>query len=197
MGEVAVATYTYAAYLALEKEGQTKYEFHNGIITPMAGGTPVHALLSMNIGFSLNNQLREKNNFCAVYSSDLKIRVETTNRTYYPDVSVVYEKPVTSTKDANAVINPTLVVEVLSDSTAGFDRGAKFAHYREIPSLQQYVVVSQTEAMVDTFCRVNENTWEILTITGLEAEVKLRALDISLNMVDIYRQVEFEQASES
>ncbi len=195
MGEIAVAKYTYDAYLALEKEENIKYEFHDGMITAMAGGTPAHALLSMNVGSSLNNELRSSNSSCNVYSSDLKIRVDATNRTYYPDVSVVCDKPHTSEKDSNAITNPILIVEVLSESTAGFDRGAKFAHYREIPSLKQYVLVSQTEAMVDTFFRVNDNTWEIETLLGLDSDVELKALGITLKMSDIYRQIEFDDSA--
>ena len=119
MGEIAVAKYTYDAYLALEKEENIKYEFHDGMITAMAGGTPAHSQISASVSRHLGNQLDEKG--CIVYSSDLKVRVESTNRTYYPDVSVVCEKPQTSQKDGNAITNPVLIVEVLSESTAGFD----------------------------------------------------------------------------
>ncbi len=189
MAEQAIATYSYAAYLELENNPAEKYEYHDGMITAMAGGSPEHGLVSMNVGTALNNAFRNKKSACSVYSSDAKIRVDATNRTYYPDVSVVCGPKETSAKDSNALTNPILIVEVLSDSTADFDRGAKFAHYRQLLSLRQYVLVSQSQAMVDTYYRTEDGTWEIQTLSGLEAAVELKAVGVTLHMKDLYYRV--------
>jgi Uma2 family endonuclease len=189
MAQEAVSTYSYEAYLELEKNPEAKYEFHDGMITAMAGGSPEHSQLASNMGRHLGNALEEASKACSVFNSDAKIRVEKTNRTYYPDASVVCGPLELSQKDNNAITNPILIVEVLSESTLEFDRGAKFAHYRQLSSLRQYVLISQTEAMVDTYYRTEDGTWEIQTLIGLEAEVELKAVEAKLKMKDIYYRV--------
>lgn len=189
MGETALSNQTYEAYLALEAESEVKYEFHDGFISAMAGGTPEHGLIAMNFSTGLNSEIQRNNKPCAVYSSDVKMRIEHTNRTFYPDASVVCDKAEKSTKDPQALTNPVLILEVLSESTAAFDRGAKFAHYRQIESLREYVLVSQNEPMVDTYYRTDDGTWEIQTITNITDKVVLKSLDCEIPMSDIYRMV--------
>lgn len=189
MAERAVAIYDYAAYLELEveKETDTKYEFHDGMITAMAGGSPERGLLAMNMGGELRNVLAERP--CSVYNSDVKIRIEASNRTFYPDVSVVCGEAKKSDKDPNALTNPILIVEVLSESTAAFDLGAKFGYYRQLESLRQYLVVSQDEARIDSYYRKEEGSWEIQSFSLLTDSIPLKSIDASLNMLDIYRRL--------
>ena len=124
-----------------------------------------------------------------IFNSDLKVHIEATNRTFYPDVTVACESPVYSKKDLNALTNPILIVEVLSETTADFDRGLKFSHYRRLPSLREYVLISQGEPVVDTYFRTESGLWEIHTITGLEGKVELKSIGCTLKMEDIYRLV--------
>ena len=190
MREEAVSTYTYEAYLSLEQESEIKYEFHDGFIVAMAGGSPEHSQIATNFTWAVNNALRNNNKSCISYNSDLKIQIDATRRSYYPDASVVCDKPIRSDKDNNAITNPILIVEVLSESTAAFDRGNKFAHYRQIPSLREYILISQEEATVDTYYRTDNGTWEIQTIMGLDKKVLLKSISCEISMADIYRLVE-------
>jgi len=184
MGEKAVSTYTYEAYLAVEAESELKYEFHNGMITAMAGGTPEHGIIASNFMRTL-----PEFKSCTIFPSDVKIHIPLTNRTIYPDASVVCGDYLKSEKDKNAIINPILILEVLSASTVAFDRGEKFTHSRQIPSLREYVLISQDEAVVDTYYRTDDGTWEIQTISGLSEKVMLKSIDCKIAMGDIYRLV--------
>ncbi|MEL6653861.1 MAG: Uma2 family endonuclease [Bacteroidota bacterium] len=187
MTQVAVAKYDYEAYLAVEKEPGNKYEYHNGMITAMAGGTPEHGMITMNIGRALGNALEKEP--CSVLSSDVKVRIEVSNRTFYPDVSVVCGEIQKSERDVNAIINPKLIVEVLSESTASFDLGEKFAHYRKLTSLEQYIIISQESPLVHTYYRTQDGTWEIQTFAEAKEKIELKSIRATIEMADIYRRV--------
>lgn len=190
MRKKALSSYSYQDYLDLEKDPEIRYEFHDGFIVAMAGGTPQHGLICMNFSIALGNSIQAKGLQCGIYSSDVKVRIERTNRTFYPDASVVCEPPVTSEKDKNAITNPNLILEVLSDSTALFDMGEKFAHYRQIESLREYVLVSQTESLVIANYRTPDGTWDISTYFSMEDVVVLQSMGVELRMTDIYRLAE-------
>ncbi|MEO0468976.1 MAG: Uma2 family endonuclease [Bacteroidota bacterium] len=189
MAEKAVSSYSYEAYLALEKESDVKHEYHDGFIVAMAGGTPNHSLIGMNLGVSLGIELRNGKKECRVFNSDLKIRIDATRRTFYPDVSVVCDNPQTSDIDQQAIVNPILIMEVLSESTAAFDRGDKFFHYRKLPSLKEYVIVNQEYPVIDSYFRRDDNLWEIKTVTGLDQHIFFKSINCTLHMADIYRLV--------
>ena len=189
MAEKALSSYLYEEYLALEASSLTKYEFHGGYITAMAGGTLAHGQIAVNVGTSISSEITKNGKPCNSYSSDVKVRIDSTDRTFYPDFSVVCGEVQTAENDSNALINPILILEVLSDSTVAFDRGAKFSHYREITSLKEYILVSQQEAMVDIFFRTKDGTWEIHTYTDLEESIPLKSLECTIHMRDIYRRV--------
>ena len=129
----------YDEYLALEERGEGKHEYVRGQIFAMAGGTPEHSALAAATIAALSAVLRGKP--CRVYTGDLRVRIEATDIATYPDVAVVCGKLETAKDDRNAATNPVLLVEVLSESTERHDRGAKFAHYRHIASLREYVLV--------------------------------------------------------
>ncbi len=189
MGEQALANQTYETYLALEAESDTKYEYHDGFIVAMAGGTPAHSQLGANVVTELNLALRKKGGSCRVYNSDLKVRIESVNRTYYPDASVGCEEPVYSSKDGNALTNPILIVEVLSHSNEAFDRGSRFYNYRRLPSLQEYLLISQDDVMVDISYRTEEDVWETRVVKGLDGKLKLRSLGCEIGLAELYRLV--------
>ena len=150
---------TYAEYLALEARGKDKHEFLCGEIFAMAGGTPEHGAVAMAVGSELRVSLRGRP--CRVYSSDVRVRVQDTGLTTYPDVSVVCGQLETAPGDPDAITNPVLLVEVLSESTEAYDRGAKAAHYRRIPSLREYLLVDPRERVAEVQRRNEQGVWEI------------------------------------
>lgn len=150
---------TYAEYLALEARGEDKHEFLRGEIFAMAGGTPEHGAVAMAVGRELGISLRGRP--CRVYSSDVRVRIQDTGLTTYPDVSVVCGRLETAAEDPDAITNPVLVVEVLSETTEAYDRGAKAAHYRRIPSLREYLLVDPRERVAEVQRRNEQGVWEI------------------------------------
>lgn len=192
MAEKSSSGSSYAHYLELEQNPEVKYEFHDGLITAMAGGTLKHGQITSNVNRALGNSLAEQDKPCITYSSDVKVRISSTNRTFYPDLSVVCEQPETSEIDQHAITNPQLLIEVLSKNTAAFDRGAKFTHYRQLPSLREYVLISQDEIMVDTYYRTDDGTWEIESYQSIKQLVILKSLGVEVEMEEVYRLVEME-----
>ena len=168
--------YTYADYLAHEAASNVKHEYLDGEIYAMAGGSPEHAELSVAISSTLRAQLREKP--CRVFSSDLRVRVAATGLATYPDVTVVCGPLEVDDAGRETILNPKVLVEVLSDSTERYDRGEKFEHYKRIPTFDEYVLVSQKEPRVEVWRR-NEGSWvrdeagpgQRLTLTSIGCEV--------------------------
>lgn len=150
---------TYAKYLEAENKALEKHEYLRGEIYAMAGGTPEHGRIAIAIASELRTALRGRP--CNVYSSDVRIRIVETDMATYPDLSVVSGKVEHSVDDKHGIMNPILIVEVLSDSTEAYDRGAKAAHYRRIPSLQEYVLVGQNTQKIEVYRRVDDNRWEL------------------------------------
>ena len=174
MAEAKPSQMSYAEYLALDAVSESKHEYLRGEVYAMAGGTPEHAALAMAVGAELRAALHGRP--CRAYSSDLRVRVEATDLSTYPDITVVCGALETANTDAHAVINPTLIVEVLSDSTEGYDRGEKFAHYRRIPSLREYLLVSQQSHRLESLYKNDEGDW-VLREAGPGEALQLRALE--------------------
>jgi Uma2 family endonuclease len=173
-----------AEYVAAEARGDVRHEYLRGEVFAMAGGTLEHAALASALARDVGNALRGKP--CRAFSADARVRIEATDRTTYPDLSVVCGELLRSPADDKAMLNPIVLFEVLSDSTEAYDRGAKASHYRHIPSLREYVLVSQTERLVEVQ-RLNESgRWEILELTSGQT-VELTALGISLSVDELYR----------
>ena len=175
--------YTYADYLALEAASNVKHEFLAGEIYGMAGGTPEHAALSAAVSSALLAQLRGGPR--RVYSSDLRVRVLATGLATYPDVTVVCGEAERDPESPTTIVNPRLVVEVLSDSTMDYDRGEKLQHYRQIPSLEGVVLVWHTQRRIDVWTRGDAGAWMVR-----EAAAGERAtLPVSCTLVvdDVYR----------
>jgi Uma2 family endonuclease len=176
-------TFTFAEYLEQERASDTKHELVNGEIFAMAGGTIEHGRLTSNVTISLGAQLRGRP--CAAFSSDVLIRVLATGLASYPDLSVVCGKLERDPEDANTIVNPIVLVEVLSDSTEAYDRGEKFAHYRRIPSLKEYVLVSQHEPRIEVFRRGDDGIWS-LHEAGVTERVKLTSIACELSVDEVY-----------
>ncbi len=183
-----------AEYNQLEEETNQRYEYHDGEVFAMAGaatdvGDPVHGAIAGNLIGLLHSALRPKD--CTVLTSDVKFYIPSINRSLYPDVSVVCGPSERSEQDTKALTNPILLIEVLLDGNASYDRGTKFHYYSELPSLREYVLVEQHTWKVETRYRSRpEEPWQMDWFSGEEAHVRLRSVDLTLPMADLYRRTE-------
>ncbi|HET9958154.1 MAG TPA: Uma2 family endonuclease [Polyangiaceae bacterium] len=174
--------YSWADYLALEASSNVKHEFLDGQIYGMAGGMPEHAALTAALTGLLFSQIRTGR--CRVHDSDLRVRVLETGLATYPDLTIVCGARERDPEDSNAVTNPTLLVEVLNRSTEEYDRGDKFEHYKCIPSLRQYVLVSYREPTVEVWTRV-ESGWEQAVYRAGE-RANLASIGAELDVTELY-----------
>jgi len=181
MGE-PIQRVSYAEYLRRLEASDVKLEFSDGLVYAMSGGTIEHARLSASVVAQLHSALSGKG--CTVYSSDLAIRIDETDRTTFADAVVVCGPVAASDVDRNAITNPTIIVEVLSPSTEASDRGEKFRHYQRLESLREYVLVSQHEPRVEVFRR-DGNAW-ILRSYGPGESFELHSEGTTLGVDAIY-----------
>lgn len=179
---------TPSEYLDWERQQPDRYEFYNGEIFAQAGGTRRHSLISANAIRSLGNLLVDGD--CEVHSSDMRVHVEAADVYVYPDASVVCP-PIEGEAD-DVISNPVLVIEVLSPSTSDFDRGTKFGYYRQIPSLRDYLVISQDEYRVEHHFLRQGELWALRDVEGIEEVLHLAGLEIDLPMSEVYAKVKFD-----
>jgi len=182
-------------YLEIEREAPFRSEYIGGVMYPhniehripgeqsMAGGLLRHAQLAAALLTSLSNQLRGKG--CQVFPSDLKVGVSQNGPFYYPDVSVVCGPPRTLHDRDEVLLNPILIIELISKSSQSFDRGAKFEQYKRIDSLQNYVLVSQSEARIEVFSRTGD-LWQITEFSGASATCHLSAIACEIPLSELY-----------
>ena len=189
-------SYTVSEYLRIERDSTDKHEYRDGQILAMAGGTGNHSLIALNVGGELRSRLNGKP--CRAYNSDLRIRIPRTPLYTYPDVSVICGPSRYDPNDPHneTATNPRLLVEVLSPSTEGYDRGEKFSRYRMLDSLEEYVLVSQDTPRVETFFRRPDGAWLFTPVTGLESSVRLASIEIEIPLAEIYANVEFPPPAE-
>jgi Uma2 family endonuclease len=175
--------YSLADYLALEESSSVKHEFLDGQIYGMAGGTPEHAALKAAVTGLLFSQL--KGTSCRLYDADLRVRVQQTGLLTYPDVTVACGPLERDAGDANAIVNPRLLVEVTSRSTEEYDRGDKFEHYKRIPSLREYLLVSHSSCTIELWRREADGAWSQLNAGAGEA-MELRSVGATLTVDELY-----------
>ena len=174
---------TYAEYVAIANDSHIKYEYVAGEVIAMAGGTVEHGRLIGRAAALIDRALEGKP--CIVLPSDLRVRIRAADRSTYPDLHVVCGQPERDPDDDHAIVNPTVVVEVLSDSTAGLDRIEKFAAYRRLASLREYVLVSQRERRVEVYRRRENRRWQLDEhLTGDRLRLESLAIEIAVN--DLY-----------
>lgn len=175
---------SYAEFVIFEEQSATKHEWLDGVVYDMAGGTLDHSGLKISVAAILVGLLRGKR--CRVFDSDLAVRVLATGRLTYPDASVVCGSAEMDPENKNALTNPRVIVEVLSESTEKADRGDKFAHYQRIPSLAEYVLVSYKEPCIEVWRRSMAGKWE-LAEKGLSGQtVTLKSLECVLSVDEVY-----------
>jgi Uma2 family endonuclease len=170
-------------YLRRERTAEYKSEFIDGEIFAMSGGSPKHSLLAANWSGELRNQLRDGR--CAVFNSDLRVRTASTGAYVYPDVTVVCGKLLMHSGSDDVITNPKLTVEILSPSTASYDRGNKFDLYREINSLSDYLLVHQDSHHVEHFARQSDGSWIFREYKGENSIVKIDSIG-SIRLADVY-----------
>lgn len=180
-------------WLAIERAADDqRSEFVAGEIFAMTSATEQHNLIVANVVRELGNALRRKP--CRVYPSDLKVRIEADDVGAYPDAMVICGERAFHDDRRDVVTNPTLVVEVLSDSSEAYDRGDKFAHYRTLPSLQIYLLLSQDRMQAELFVRQPDDTWQFTAFVGADERIPLAAIDAALVLDELYDKVDFSTA---
>jgi Uma2 family endonuclease len=178
-----------AEYLALERAAPFKSEFFGGEMFAMAGGSPMHSLIAANLIGELRTKL--KGGPCKPFTSDLRVKVEATGLYTYPDVSVICGALEFAAGTDDTIVNPTLLMEVLSESTEAYDRGEKFLNCRQMASLKEYLLVSQRLARVEQFQRRSNDEWAMRTAEGREANLTLPSLEITLQLSEVFAGVDF------
>ena len=193
----SVKRYTPQEYYALEREAEYRSDYYDGEIFAMAVGTTTHALIVLNIGGEIRQRL--KGNPCAAYDSNQRLKVLATGLRCYPDVSVYCGKMEYDPEDSqrDTATNPTILFEVLSESTEKYDRGMKPLNYRRIKSLKAYVLISQDQPLVEVFERQQNNTWLLREESRLDASVNLPGAEIALPLAEIYDRVVFPPVKET
>jgi Uma2 family endonuclease len=183
--------YSIEEYLALEEEAEYKNEYHDGEIFPMAGSTFNHNQLAGNFYAAFLNFSLEKPEY-RVAIGDIKLWIPKIRRFLYPDVMVTAEHPRYYQARKDTIVNPQVIVEVLSKSTKDYDKGDKFKFYRTLPSFQEYLLISQWEIYVEQYVKTPTNQWLLSEYESSEAVLKLSTIPFQMRLADLYKRVEFE-----
>lgn len=186
--------FTPEEYLLLENNAEYRSQYVAGKIYAMAGAQPEHSLITVNIAGELRNRFRGRP--CQAYVTDLRVRVAAGDLWTYPDVAALCGTPrFDPSTDPKSLLNPQVIFEVLSPSTAGFDRGEKFARYRRLESLTDYVLVSADRMQVEHYVRGTNDRWILTDLSAPDAVLTLASVDCTLPLAEIYEKVEFPPAS--
>lgn len=182
--------FTAKEYLDMERVAPTKSEYYAGEIFAMAGASSRHTVIVANVVYLLVGQLKGRK--CSAHANDLRVHVKQIGLYTYPDVVVICGQPLFADNQKDTLLNPNVIVEVLSDSTEQWDRGRKFAMYRTIESLTDYLLITQNSALVEHYVRQPAGQWVLSDHRGLEAAVVIASIDCTLPLADIYDKVEFD-----
>jgi Uma2 family endonuclease len=178
-------------YLALERQALSKSEYFNGEVFAMSGASRRHNLISLNIGAVLRAQLKQRP--CEIYTNDMRVKISRTGLYTYPDVVVVCGEPAFEDAEVDTLLNPLVLVEVLSKSTADYDRGEKFEHYRTLPSLQEYLLVAQERCHIVHYTRQPDHTWLLAETSALTDQIHFPSLACDLALSEVYAKVRLLQ----
>jgi len=189
MSAQRLPTITEAEYLQQERQAEVKSEYHAGRIYAMAGASTEHTTITFNVIVAIGLQLRGKS--CRGLSNDMRIKAPDSRFYTYPDLSVACGELILEDEHGDTLLNPTLLVEVLSPSTERYDRGAKFAHYQRIESLKEYVLISQDRPRVEHYVKQADGSWNYTAADGLAESINLPSIECSLDLSAVYENVEF------
>lgn len=184
-----------ADYLALERKAETKSEYLNGHIYAMSGASRNHNRITINLAAMLHSRLKGKP--CEPFSSDMRVKVNPTGLYTYPDLVVACGASRFDDQQLDTLLNPTVIIEVLSDSTAAYDRGDKFAHYRTLESLTDYLLVAQDKPRIEHFSRQQNGQWLYSATDGLSATVEIATIGCVLPLAEVYERVAFPDYGEN
>lgn len=184
--------YTIEEYLELEKRSEEKYEFWNGHVWSMSGASYAHNQIVMNLSIDLGSQLRDKG--CSAYPADMRIKVPSYGPYRYPDLSALCGEPkLDKFGGFEMLINPRLIIEVLSDSTEAFDRGDNFSYYKSIESFTEYLLVAQHRPHISQFVKHGDGFWMNYEFNDLKDVIELRSVQCSVPLSTVYQNVEFPE----
>jgi len=190
MSSLPKTRFTPEEYLAMDRQSEYKNEYFDGEIFAMTGASRKHNLISVNVASSLNSQLTDRD--CEVYASDMRVKVNPTGLYTYPDVVVVCGVPGFEDKETDTLLNPTVIIEVLSKTTEGYDRGDKFEHYRSIESLSEVVLIAQDKHHIEHYRRQEGGQWVLTETNNLQDRIKLTSINCELALHDIYKKVSID-----
>jgi len=177
-------------YLAGERLSESRSEYLDGVVSPMTGASFKHIKVVANLTAELVTQLRGRP--CAVLPSEMKVRLPDSRKFFYPDVTVVCGEPQFHDEREDIILNPLLVIEVLSKSTEAFDRGAKFQAYQTLDSLKEYLLVAQDKPIIEQYVRQSDGKWTYTAVAGLENSLTLPSVECTLNLSAVYDKVDFD-----
>jgi Uma2 family endonuclease len=178
---------TAAQYLTAQRTSDVKHEFFDGAICAIAGASKKHNQLCSNLVRILGNELLHKP--CSVYASDMRVKSEGANKYSYPDVVATCQDENFEDDQEDTLLNPLVIIEILSDSTEGYDRGDKFFHYRQIDSFIEYILVSQKSTHVEKYVRQADNTWLYSEFKSINDKLTLSSINCTISLTDIYHRV--------
>ena len=179
---------TVEEYFALEESSLEKHEYYKGEIFAMAGASINHNKIVRNALTAIDNYLKDKK--CEIFPSDLKVHIEANSLYTYPDLSIVCEDVLFQEGHNDTITNPTVIIEVLSPSTMDYDRGGKFALYRALPTLKEYILISSTEYHFEKFVRQGDN-WLLSETRSENDTISIETIDFQIQLAELYRNVDF------
>ena len=185
-----IAYVTPDEYLAAERLSESRSEYLDGVVCPMPGASLRHIQIVSNITTELSVQLRARP--CHVLPIDMKVRLPDSRKFFYPDLSVVCDEVQFHDDRRDIILNPLLVIEVLSGSTEAFDRGAKFQAYQTLDSLKEYLLVAQDRPVIEQFVRQSDGKWTYTSAVGLESSLALPSVECTLNLSAVYDKVDLD-----
>ena len=181
--------FTVEEYMNMEIHADYKHELHDGEIITMPGGTINHSKIGLNVAATL--KFRQKGKPCKVFNSDMAIAISDF-RYVYPDISAVCGEPEMGLLNKNAIQNPALIIEVLSEGTASYDSGEKFRKYRGINSLKEYILIGQESFLVEIYSKLEDNHWDLRVYNEKNEIIPLKSIDSEISMEEIYEEIDFE-----
>jgi Uma2 family endonuclease len=187
---------TETEYLERELVSTIKHEYYAGEIFAMAGGSEAHNLIASNVNASIYAQIRGRG--CRIYPSDMRIKIVNTGLYTYPDVTIVCGMPeFANMTKRDTLLNPTIIIEILSPSTERYDRGVKFQNYRTIETLQEYILIAQNKYYIERYIRQERNTWLLTEAIGIDSAIGLESIQCTLALADVYELVDIPPESAS
>lgn len=192
--ENQIKYYSPEEYLILEEKAETKNEYRNGEIIPMAGATINHNKIALNFCRQFPLTI-DKQNY-EIFMSDVKLFIPEENIYTYPDVMIVSDNPIYQNDSKTIITNPLIIIEVLSLSTQDYDRGQKFKYYRSLESLQEYILIDQYESAIEQFAKNEQGKWVLTEYKKREEKLLLESIAWEILLTDIYQRVEFPSKPE-